>query len=88
MDQIKAIKQLVQDQPFYLVTSAIHMPRSICLARAYGLQPIPAPTDFTFYWNDELWPIRYLPNAHNLFYLSIVMHEVLGRTWAKIKGEC
>ncbi|MBA2709266.1 MAG: YdcF family protein [Tatlockia sp.] len=86
--QIKAIKQLIHDEPFYLVTSAIHMPRSLCLCRTYGLNPIAAPTDYTFYWNDKLWPIRYLPNTHNLFYLSIAMHEILGKTWAKIKGDC
>jgi uncharacterized SAM-binding protein YcdF (DUF218 family) len=88
VDQVKAIKQLVHDEPFYLVTSAIHMPRSICLCQAYGLHPIAAPTDYTLYWHDKLWPIRYLPNAHNLFYLSIAMHELLGKTWAKITGDC
>lgn len=88
VDQAKAIQQIVHEEPFYLVTSAIHMPRSICLCRAYGLHPIPAPTDYTLYWNDKLWPIRYLPNAHNLFYLSVVMHELLGRAWAEIRGDC
>ncbi|MBA2657095.1 MAG: YdcF family protein [Tatlockia sp.] len=88
LDQAKALKKLVHNQPFYLVTSAIHMPRSVCLCQAYGLKPIPAPTDFTLYWNAKDWPIRYLPNAHNLFYLSLAMHEILGRAWTKIQGEC
>lgn len=88
IDQIKAIKQIVRQEPFYLVTSAIHMPRSLCLANANGLNAIPAPTDYTLYWNDELWLIRYLPNPHNLFYLTVVMHEMLGRAWATMKGEC
>ncbi|MBA3537742.1 MAG: YdcF family protein [Tatlockia sp.] len=88
VEQVKAIKQFVHDEPFYLVTSAIHMPRSICLCHANGLNPIAAPTDFTLYWSDKLWPIRYLPNAHNFFYLSIAMHELLGKTWAKIRGDC
>lgn len=87
-DQIKAIRQLVQDEPFYLVTSASHMPRSMCLSQAYGLHPIAAPTDYTLYWSDELWPIRYMPNARNLFYLTVVMHELLGSGWAKMRGEC
>ncbi|MBA2653023.1 MAG: YdcF family protein [Tatlockia sp.] len=88
VEQVKAIKEIVHDEPFYLVTSAIHMPRSMCLCEANGLHPIAAPTDYTLYWNDKLWPIRYLPNSHNLFYLSVVMHEILGRTWAKIRGHC
>ncbi len=73
-----AIKPIVQDEPFYLVTSAIHMPRSMALCRAQGLHPIAAPTDFTFYWKGG-WERTYVPNPYNLYYLSIAMHEVLGR---------
>lgn len=83
--QIAAIKSIVNDEPFYLVTSAIHMPRAMDLCRTQGLNPIPAPTDYTLYWNDERWTKRYLPNPQNLFYLSVAMHELLGRTWLKIK---
>jgi len=86
-DQIKAIKQIVHKEPFYLVTSAIHMPRSMQLCQAQGLHPIAAPTDYTLYWNDERWAKRYLPNPHNLFYLSVAMHELLGRAWLKMRGE-
>ncbi|KTD25806.1 YdcF family protein [Legionella maceachernii] len=87
VDQIKAIKHIVNEEPFYLVTSAIHMPRSMRLCQAQGLHPIAAPTDFTLYWNDERWAKRYLPNPHNLFYLSVAMHEILGRAWSKLRGE-
>ncbi|MFA5960653.1 MAG: ElyC/SanA/YdcF family protein [Tatlockia sp.] len=85
--EVLAIKAILQDAPFYLVTSAIHMPRAMKLCEAKGLHPIAAPTDFTFYWNDERFAKRYIPNAHNLFYLTIAMHEYLGRLWAKIQGE-
>lgn len=83
-EQAKEIKKIVQEDPFYLVTSAIHMPRSMALCQAQGLHPIAAPTDYTFYWRDERWEKRYVPNPHNLFYLSISMHECLGRLWAKL----
>lgn len=86
-DQVKAIKKIVHEEPFYLVTSAIHMPRAMALCQARGMHPIAAPTDFTFYWNDERWGKTYLPNPHNLFYLSIAMHELLGRLWAKLHGD-
>lgn len=79
--QIKAIKEIVRDEPFYLVTSAIHMPRSILLCQKAGLHPVAAPTDFTFYWHDEHWEKRYVPNPYNLYYLSMAMHEVLGQLW-------
>lgn len=82
-DQAKAIKQFVKEEPFYLVTSAIHMRRSMNLCRAQGLHPIAAPTDYTFFWNDERIGKIYLPNPYNLFYLSIAMHEILGNWWAQ-----
>ncbi|WP_287008027.1 ElyC/SanA/YdcF family protein [Legionella sp.] len=86
-DQVKAIKSLVNNEPFYLVTSALHMPRAMKLCWAQGLHPIAAPTDFTLYWNDERWAKRYLPNPQNLFYLSLAMHELLGRIWAKMHQD-
>lgn len=82
--QIKAIKTIVHNEPFYLVTSAIHMSRSMSMCEAQGLKPIAAPTDYTYYWNDERWPKTYLPNPHNLFYWTVAMHELLGRAWAKL----
>jgi uncharacterized SAM-binding protein YcdF (DUF218 family) len=85
-DQVKAIQDIVHEAPFYLVTSAIHMPRAMALCQAQGLHPIAAPTDFTFYWHDKRWGKFYLPNPHNLFYLSIAMHELLGRLWVKLYG--
>ncbi|WP_332460238.1 YdcF family protein [Legionella clemsonensis] len=83
-DQAKAIKQFVKNEPFYLVTSAIHMRRSMALCLAQGLHPVAAPTDYTFFWNDERIGKIYLPNPYNLFYLSIAMHEILGSWWASL----
>lgn len=86
-EQARAIKKWLNHAPFYLVTSAIHMPRAIALCRAQGLQPIAAPTDFTYYWYDERWHKMYVPNPNNLVYLTIAWHEILGRTWAWLRGE-
>lgn len=84
-DQAREIKMMVKEQPFYLVTSAIHMPRAMELFAAQGLHPVPAPTDYTFYWQDERWEKTYIPNSHNLFYLTIALHESLGRLWASLR---
>lgn len=81
-DQAIEIKKIINTQPFYLVTSAIHMPRSVALCKKQGLNPIAAPTDFTYYWDDERWDKRYLPDPKNITYAKIAWHEVLGRTWA------
>lgn len=81
-DQARELGTIVKEQPFYLVTSAIHMPRSMALCQQQGLNPIAAPTDFTFFWNTENWGKLIIPNTYNLTYFSIAMHEVLGRIWA------
>ncbi|KTD21540.1 membrane protein [Legionella lansingensis] len=86
-DQAKAIKPLVHEERFYLVTSAIHMPRSMKLFLAQGLHPIPAPTDYTYFWDDERWRKMFLPNPYNLFYLSIALHELLGTWWSKLHHD-
>ncbi|KTD16616.1 YdcF family protein [Legionella jordanis] len=83
-DEAKEIKAIVRNEPFYLVTSAIHMKRSLALCQAQGLNPIPAPTDYSFFWNDERWAKMVVPNPYNLYYLSIAMHEVLGELWMKL----
>lgn len=45
-DQAQAVKILLGDKPFLLVTSAFHMPRSLYLFRKYGLDPIAVPADY------------------------------------------
>ena len=85
-DEAKFLKHVLMKQPFYLVTSAVHMPRSMAIFNHKGLNPIAAPTDFTYVWQDERWERVWIPNASNLQYLSIVWHELLGLAWAKLNG--
>lgn len=85
--QAVEIKKWIGKHPFYLVTSAIHMPRAMALCHQLGLNPIAAPTDFTYFWYDERWQKFYLPNPNNLLYLNIAWHEILGRIWARIRGQ-
>ena len=81
-DQAMYLKAIVGNKPFYLVTSATHMPRAMALFKTYGLNPIAAPTDFTLYWTTDTWEKMFIPNAYNLSYFSIAYHELLGRLWA------
>lgn len=84
-EQARALVALVHQEPFYLVTSAIHMPRSMFLCQQQGLNPIPAPTDFTFFWSDGNQAKLFIPNVYNLYYFTIAAHELLGRAWATLK---
>lgn len=85
--EARELKKILGEQPFYLVTSGIHMYRSMLLCQAQGLHPVPAPVDFTHYWRDERWKKNYLPNPFNMVYLSIVMHEMLGIVWGRVTGD-
>ncbi len=70
-----------------LVTSAIHMPRSVELFSAQGIEVIPAPVDYTVtqeVWND-LWGgdwqemiISAMPNASSLAQTTNAMKEYIG----------
>lgn len=80
-EQAKTIAEIVGKNPFYLVTSALHMPRSMRLCHQQGLNPIAAPTDYTLFYHDNLAG-TLIPNAYNFYYFNIAMHEVLGMIWS------
>ncbi|STX29444.1 membrane protein [Legionella beliardensis] len=82
--QAKLLKKYLKNEPFYLVTSATHMPRSMYLFKQQGLNPIAAPTDFTIYWDNEYQRKVYLPSPQNLVYLTVAWHEILGLLWQKM----
>ena len=78
-----------------LVTSALHMPRSVALFEKQGLEVIPAPADFTV--TQEGWKslfsgpvqpkiIYLLPNASSLSLTTNVMKEYLGMFIYRLRG--
>jgi uncharacterized SAM-binding protein YcdF (DUF218 family) len=62
---------------YLLVTSAIHMPRSMLVFTAIASEPIPAPGDFSLS-EFHLTPLDFLPNEHVARKLFITIHEYLG----------
>jgi len=67
-----------------LVTSASHMPRSVKLFQAQGLEVIPLPTDFTV-THHEAAPVDVravilglIPSAENLALTSLMLKEYVG----------
>lgn len=78
-----------------LVTSALHMPRSVALFERQGLEVIPAPTDFSVTQAD--WQqlteanlpaqlIRLLPTADNMSALTDALKEYLGILIYRLRG--
>ena len=78
-----------------LVTSAMHMPRSVALFEKQGIEVIPAPADFTVTedgWNNlfsgsiETNIISIFPNASSLSLTTNVLKEYFGMAVYKIRG--
>jgi uncharacterized SAM-binding protein YcdF (DUF218 family) len=70
---------------FILVTSALHMPRSVADFRARGLSPVPAPTDYLQGGNSySLY--SFLPSGATLYASGMAIHEWLGLLWQRAAG--
>ncbi|MCX7120622.1 MAG: YdcF family protein [Gammaproteobacteria bacterium] len=78
------LQKKLGDNPFILVTSAYHMPRSMAIFQSMGMHPVAAPTQFLGYRNDlARWLI---PSTNSLVASDIAIHEYLGMAWEKLRG--
>ena len=79
------LKILLADEPFYLVTSAGHMPRSMRVFRKLGLQPVPAPTDFQL--PNDVFSAKLSPSPQHLYWSNLAIGEYAGMLWYKLRGK-
>ncbi len=84
-----AVKGIVRDDPFVMVTAGLHLPRALALFRTQGLSPIPAPADRRVKRSGRRQrDLRLLyPNAGNLGASTTVIEERLGMAWARLRGK-
>jgi len=82
-------KKIVGPDPFLLVTSAAHMPRSMALFRKQGMNPIPAPTGHQVKERQrgEISPGSFFPGIGELEKAEMAVYEYLGLAWVKIRGK-
>lgn len=94
-EHAKNLYPLLQELGFkrvLLVTSAMHMPRSIGVFKRLcpGIKFIPAPTDFQVTepipapWYHQI--TDFIPTPRHLLDFSAVMHEYLGMAYYKMRG--
>lgn len=85
------LKPILGEKPFLLVTSALHMPRSLGLFRKQGLQPTVAAVDFLIWPTPgEYDPYRQgllLPRVFNLELTATALHEIAGMWWSTWRRE-
>ncbi len=83
------IQKMVGKDPFVLVTSASHMPRSMALFRKLGMHPIAAPTDYDVKerQGEESSPGIFFPGIGELKKMELAIYEYLGLAWAKLRNR-
>lgn len=82
-ESAKNLKDYLKNEPFFLVTSAFHMRRSVIFFEKYELRPIPAPADFRIQKNYSLFD--FFPNPKNLENIDLATHEYLGIIYSVIE---
>ncbi len=85
-DQALEVLKLVGRQRIVLVTSAMHMARSVELFRAVGIQLIPAPTGHLVKAEQGSNPGRRFPGPEGIRKVQRAVHEYLGMAWLKVQG--
>ena len=85
-DQARFLKDRLGQAPFYLVTSASHMPRAMRMFIRSGTQPIAAPTDFRAVWA-PFQVTDFFPQAGALANTERAFYEYLGLCWGVVRGQ-
>jgi len=76
------VQPIVKNQPFLLVTSAVHLPRSMLIFQKLGLKPIPAPGDFRYTTRYSLYD--FFPSGYYLTNMEAAVHEYLGLAYLRL----
>ncbi|WP_456430710.1 YdcF family protein [Thermosulfuriphilus sp.] len=76
----KTMASILSERRFILLTSAVHMPRSVYLFKREGLNPIPYPCHYLA-GGGKLSPFSFFPHPANLARADLAVHEYLGLAW-------
>ena len=85
-EEAEAWVEVTAGRPLAVVTSAVHMPRTLFLYHHLGSQPIAAPTQY----DTRSYPVEgffnKLPSGSALRRVERAWHEYVGLLWLKVKG--
>lgn len=88
IDHTTYLKDILKSDQFILVTSALHMPRSMGLFLKAGYRPIPAPTGHLLTGKYALFNMKVaLPTGDNLFASDLLFYEYASTILAGLKGK-
>ncbi len=86
-DEAIALQPVLKTEPFLLVTTASHMPRSMAMFRKKGMRPIAAPVGFKGKGETALSPDWLFPSAGALKKSETAFYEYIGLVWGKLRGQ-
>jgi uncharacterized SAM-binding protein YcdF (DUF218 family) len=78
------VRPFVGEQPFVLVTSAIHMPRSMNVFEKAGLKPVPYPVDYLSL-GGPYQLLDWFPSVDNLWNVQVAMREYLALIYYSVQ---
>ncbi len=81
IEEAEVIKNRLHEKPFYLVTSAYHMPRAYAIFQSFQLHPIAYPTGKLA----KEVSISSFISAGSAYQSQIAMHEYISLLWLKVK---
>jgi uncharacterized SAM-binding protein YcdF (DUF218 family) len=79
------LRQWLDDEAFYLVTSAGHMPRAMGVFEKQGMKPIPAPTDYLL--PKDVFKAGIHVSPQHLHWCNLAIGEYLGIGWYKLTDK-
>lgn len=83
-DEAVAVKEIVQEKPTALVTSASHMQRAAYYFDQAAVDVTPAPT---FYLAKDKPYVDWRFNADGLYQSERAIHERIGQLWQRLKSR-
>ncbi len=86
-DEALFIKPMVGNEPFVLVTTASHIPRSMALFKKLGMNPIASPVGHSIKDRQGLRFYSFFPSTDSIINAELAIHEYLGMAWAKLRGQ-
>jgi uncharacterized SAM-binding protein YcdF (DUF218 family) len=92
---VRAVADDLDFNRILLVTSAMHMPRSVAIFERQGFEVTPAPADFLATWGEEgrtvesgmvSWLLKVIPNAERLDFSTRALREYIGIFIYRLRG--
>jgi uncharacterized SAM-binding protein YcdF (DUF218 family) len=86
-EEAHAVHKLAAGARVALVTSAWHMPRSVALCRAVGVNVLPCPADFKSHRRDRVDFDDFLWEVSSLERSTVAIRERIGYLWIWLRGK-